>query len=272
MTTQRCFQHFLLTSALIANFALLLSIPTSATTVVALIDKRHHRVVLAADSLVGRYYAKTTGQDCKLIVMPGCAFAMAGFLDKPDPYFHLQDLGEAACQLQGTLKDQADAFLEIAHDPVTSIAQYLHDNESQFYSNTFSKNGGEFSFVVFVGTEHGKPVAYARGFKVAADGSITTVSNDITGTGASGFFAGVTDHIAAYLKATPNWSHLDTVALARKLIGLEIAAHPDGVGPPISILTVDRKGKQKWIDQGVCGVQPAPATCQSIKASSWQIV
>lgn len=241
----------------IAIALLLLSVPASATTVVALIDKRHHRVVLAADSLVGRYYAKTTSQDCKLIVEPDCAFAMAGFLDKPDPYFHLQDLGEAACQLQGTLKEQADGFLEIAKDPVESIAQYLHDNEPQFYNDTFSKNGGEFSVVVFVGEENGKAVAYARGFKVASDGSVTAFSNDITGTGASGFFAGATDHIATYLKATPKWPHMDTVSLARTLVGLEIAAHPDEVGPPITILTVDRKGKQKWISQGICGVPPA---------------
>ncbi len=258
MTIRRCFVSALLMSALTTISWLLLSVPVSATTVVALIDKRHHRVVLAADSLIGRYYAKTTNQECKLIVTPGCAFAMAGFLDKPDPYFHLQDLGEEACQVQGTLKDQANAFLEIANDPVTSIAQYLHDKEPQFYNDAFSKNGGEFSFVVFVGTEHGKPVAYARGFKVASDGSVTPVSHDITGTGAAGFFAGVTDHIAAYLKATPNWAHMDTVALARKLVDLEIAAHPDSVGPPVTILTVDHKGKQKWISQGVCGVQPAP--------------
>ena len=256
MTTKCSCLPALLISAVISLAFLLLSLPVWATTVIALIDKRHHRVVLAADSLISRYYGKTTSQDCKVIVKSDCAYAMAGFLDKPDPYFHLPDLGDAACQLQGTLKDQADGFLEIARDPVTSIAQYLHDNEPQFYSDTFSKNGGEFAFVVFVGTEHGKPVAYARGFKVASDGSASAVSNDITGTGASGFFAGVTDHIADYLKANPNWAHMDTVSLARKLVGLEIAAHPDEVGPPISILTVDRKGKQQWIDQGICGVQP----------------
>jgi hypothetical protein len=256
MTIKRSFVHTL-SFALTMISSLVLSVPALGTTVVALIDKHHHRVVLAADSLVGRYYAKTTGQSCKLIVKPDCAFAMAGFLDKPDPYFHLQDLADAACQIQGTLKDQANGFLDIATDPVTSMAQYLHDNESQFYSSTFSRNGGEFSFVVFVGTEHGKAVAYARGFKVASDGSVTVVSHDITGTGASGFFAGVTDHIATYLKATPNWAHMDTVALARKLIGLEIEAHPNEVGPPITILTVDHKGKQKWINEGICGVQPA---------------
>jgi hypothetical protein len=246
-----------LISALTTIAVLLLSLPAWATTVVALIDKRHHRVVLADDSML-MHPDGTSWAGCKLIVKPACAFAMAGFLDQPSPYFHLQDLGEAACQLQGTLKDQADGFLEIAKDPVTSIAQYLHDNEPQFYSDAFSKNGGEFSVVVFVGEEKGKPVAYARGFKVAADGSVSILSNDITGTGAAGFFAGVTDHIAIYLKENPHWDRMDTVSLVRKLVDLEIAAHPDEVGPPVSILTVDRKGKQKWIDQGVCGVQPVP--------------
>lgn len=254
MTTKRSGLPLLISA--FTAIVLLLTASASATTVVALIDKRHHRVVLAADSLVGRYYAKTTDQACKLIVEPGCAFAMAGFLDKPNPYFHLQDLGEQACQVQGTLKEQADAFLEIARDPVSSIAQYLHDNEPQFYSDTFSNNGGEFSVVVFVGEENRKPVAYARGFRVSSDGSATPFSNDITGTGATGFFAGVTDHIAAYLKATPNWGHMDAVSLARKLVGLEITAHPDEVGPPITIFTVDRKGKQKWINRGICGVPP----------------
>ncbi len=253
MTTKRSRSHTSLISVFTAIVLLLLSVPAAATTVVALIDHRHHRVVLAADSLIGRYYAKTTDQECKLIVEPGCAFAMAGFLDKPDPYFHLRDLGEQACQSQGTLKEQADLFLEIAKDPVSSMAQYLHDNEPQFY-NRFSNNGGEFSVVVFAGEENGKPLAYARGFKVASDGSATPFSSDITGTGATGYFAGATDHIATYLKATPNWGHMDAVALARKLVDLEIAAHPNEVGPPVTILTVDHKGKQKWINQGICGV------------------
>jgi len=86
---------------------------------------------------------------------------------------------------------------------------------------------------------------------------VTSFSSDITGTPASGFFAGATDHIATYLKATPNWGHMNITALAHKLVGLEITAHPDEVGPPISILSVDRKGKQQWIDRGICEALPA---------------
>jgi hypothetical protein len=246
----------LLISALSSAAALLSVLPSSATTVVALYDKRHHRIVLAADSLVERYYAETSAQECKLIVKPDCAFAMAGFLNKPDPYFHLQDLADQACELPGTLLDRADAFLKVAQEPVATIAQYLHDNEPKFYNDTFSRNGGEFAIVVFAGTEHGKPVAYARGFKIQSDGSITVVSNDIDGKKASGFFAGFNQQIAAYLKANKNWSHMDTTAAAKKFVDLEIAAHPDGVGPPVTILTVNRAGKQKWINSGLCELPP----------------
>ncbi len=226
--------------------------PASATTVVALLDHHHHRIVLADDGMVGQYYAGTTQPTCKLIVMPDCAFAMAGLLAKPQPYFSLQELGASACEVPGSLKEKADAFLNLASDPVNSVAQHLRENEPKFYADTFHRNGGEFVYVVFAGQQDGAPVAYARGFKIAGDGSVIPVSHDITATGAGGFFAGFNDHIAAYLKAHPHWAHKDTVATARHLIELEIAAHPDGVGPPISILTVDRKGRQKWVDAGVC--------------------
>jgi hypothetical protein len=251
----RSLSHLLI-CALSACAVILPVLPSSATTVVALYDKHHHRIVLAADSLVEHYYAGTSAQECKLIVKPDCAFAMAGFLNKPDPYFHLQDLADQACALPGTLLDRADGFLKVAQEPVATIAQYLHDNEPKFYKATFSRNGGEFAIAVFAGTEHGKPVAYARGFKIQSDGSIKAVSNDIDGKKASGFFAGFNQQIAAYLKANKKWSHMDTVVAARKFVDLEIAAHPDGVGPPIAILTVNHAGKQKWINSGVCQTLP----------------
>ena len=228
------------------------SVPACATTVVALIDKRHHRVVLGVDGIVGRYYAGTTDPGCKLIVKPGCAFAMAGFLEKQQPVFRLQDLGEQACALPGTLKDKADGFFTVANDPVNSIAQYLRENEPKFYADTFSRNGGEFVYLVFAGTENGAAVAYARGYKIAPDGTVKQVSSDITGNGASGVFAGFTEHIAAYLKAHPKWAHADTATTVRKLLQMEATAHPEAVGQPFSILTVDHKGRQKWIDPGAC--------------------
>ena len=238
-------------TASLAAMAVTLPAPGNATTVVALLDQHHHRIVLADDGLVGQYYAGTSQAACKLIVKPDCAFAMAGLLGKPKPYFSLQELGANACAVPGSLKEKADAFLTLASDPVNSLAQYLRENEPKFYE-TFNGNGGEFVYVVFAGVQDGAPVAYARGFKIASDGSVNPVSHDITATGAGGFFAGFNDHIAAYLKAHPNWAHKDSVATARKLIELEIAAHPDGVGQPISILTVDHKGKQKWVEAGAC--------------------
>lgn len=230
-----------------------------ATTVVVLLDKHHHRIVLADDGIIGHFPANTTQTACKLIVLPDCAFAMAGFLARQQPYFSLQELGENACAFPGNLKEKADKFLDLAGEPVTSIAQYLRENDPQFYADTFHRNGGEFAYVVFAGAVDGHPVAYARGFKIARDGTVNPVSNDVTATGATGFFAGFNDHIAAYLKAHPKWSHKDTIDTTRMLMQLEIAAHPDSVGEPISILTVDRKGKQHWVQAGVCPAIPPAA-------------
>jgi hypothetical protein len=51
---------------------------------------------------------------------------------------------------------------------------------------------------------------------------------------------------------------MDKVAAAKKFVQLEIDAHPQWVGPPISILTVNHLDQEKWISKGVCDLPPAP--------------
>ena len=100
------------------SLVLLLAAPVLATTVVALIDRHHHRAVIAADSLLVYKVAGTSTQTCKIIAKPGCTFGMAGLFYKEYPVFHLQELAEQACGLPGDLRHKADAFLDIAKDPV----------------------------------------------------------------------------------------------------------------------------------------------------------
>ena len=232
---------------------LLFAASASATSVLALIDKKHHRVVLAADSLLVFTRAGKTAEVCKIIAQPGCTFMMAGLFDKEYPVFHLKELAEQACALPGDLAHRADAFLDIAKDPVTEVASYLRQNEPQFYAETVSRNGGEFVIVAFAGTQNGKSVIFARGFKLGSDGSIVPLNRNVTEDNAGiGFFAGSNEHIAAYVTANKKWQKMDRIAAARKFIQLEIDAHPDGVGPPISILTIDHLDRQKWVSPGVC--------------------
>lgn len=246
-----------LTGLLCAIAAVLLSLPVRATTVVALLDRHHHRVVVAADSLLVYKVAETSTQTCKIIAKPGCTFAMAGLFYKEYPVFHLQELAEQACALPGDLQHKADAFLDIAKDPLMSVAQYLQQNEPQFYRALTTSNGGELVVVVFAGPQAGSPSIFARGYRLDAGGGITPVSMDVTeSNNGVGFFGGANGQIAEYVKAHPDWQKMDKVAAARKFVEVEIAAHPEWVGPPVSVMTINRLDQQKWVNPGVCTVLP----------------
>jgi hypothetical protein len=237
---------------------LTLPLPAFGTTVVALIDKKHHRVVLAADSLFRLSYAGTTFPQCKIIRQNECSFAMAGLLNKKSPPLSLKDLGEAACDLPGDLRHKADGFMALAQEPVTTVADFLRANEPQFYANTVATGGGELVLVAFAGAQKGNPSIFVRGFKVDANGGLTPISYSVVAPNDLGFFAGFTESIKAYIKANPRWTKMDRVSAARKFVQMEIAAHPEGVGPPVSILTIDKRDRQKWISPGLCRA-PAPA-------------
>jgi len=246
-----------LTGLLCVVAAVLLSLPVHATTVVALLDRRHHRVVVAADSLLVYTVAQTSTQTCKIVAKPGCTFAMAGLFSKEYPVFRLQELAEQACALPGDLQRKADGFLDIAKDPVMSVAQYLQQNEPQFYRELTTSNGGELVIVVFAGPQAGSPSTFARGYRLDAGGGITPLSMDVTeSNNGEGFFGGANGQIAEYVKAHPDWQKMDKIAAARKFVEVEIAAHPEWVGPPVSVMTINRLDQQKWVNAGVCTVLP----------------
>jgi hypothetical protein len=236
----------------------LVAVPALATTVVALIDRHHHRVVIAADSLLVYKVSGTSTQTCKIVARPACTFGMAGLFYKEYPVFHLQELAEQACGTPGDLRHKADAFLDIAKDPLISVAQYIQQNEPKFFGELTSSNGGELVMVVFAGPDPGNPAIFARGYKLGSNGSIDPISLDATeDNNGAGFFGGATAQIASYIKQHPNWQHEDKVKAARKFVQLEIAAQPEWVGPPISVVTINQLDQQKWPGPGVCTVPAA---------------
>ena len=238
-------------------FLLLSAVPAVATTVVALIDRRHHRAVVAADSLLQYKVAGSRTQTCKIITKPGCTFGMAGLFYKEYPVFHLQELAEQACAVPGDLRHKADAFLDIAKDPSADVALYLRQREPDFYRELTNSNGGELIMVVFAGPLAGDPSIFARGYKLDADGNLASVSLDVSeSTNGAGFFGGANGQIAAYLKAHPNWQDMDTVKAARQFVQMEIKAHPEWVGPPVSVVSINRLDQAKWSNPGVCTVTP----------------
>jgi hypothetical protein len=61
-----------------------------ATSVVALIDKANHTLVIAADCCVTRDTA--WGSECKIINEPGCIVAIAGHYEERTTAFNLRQL------------------------------------------------------------------------------------------------------------------------------------------------------------------------------------
>ena len=182
---------------------------------------------------------------------------MAGLLFKEYPVFHLQELAEQACGAPGDLRHKADAFLDVAKDPVADVTQYLRQNEPDFYGWLTNSNGGELIMVVFVGPEAGSASIFARGYKLDAGGGLVPVSLDVSeDNNGGGFFGGANQQIAVYLKKHPNWDNEDKVKAARKFVEMEIKAHPEWVGPPVSVITIDHLDQQKWVNAGVCTVLP----------------
>jgi len=258
MKIQRAFRRAVSAHILCGLLTHFLGVPAGATTLVALIDKYHHRAVVAADSLLIYKVADKTTQTCKIVTKPGCTIGMSGLFYKEYPVFHLQELADQACGTEGDLRYKADSFLSIAKEPVTAVAQYMQQNEPDLYRDMTNNNAGELIMVIFAGPEVGEASIFARGYKLDANGGITPVSMDVTEeNNGAGYFGGANQQIAAYIQKHPNWDFGDKVKTARKFVQMEIKAHPEWVGPPVSVVTVNRLDQQKWVNPGVCTV-PAP--------------
>lgn len=68
----------------------------------------------------------------------------------------------------------------------------------------------------------------------------------------AGYFLGLNGHIRAHVKSHPDWSKEDYVKLAHQFVEMEIEAHQDLAGPPISELEIDENGDVHWLDKGAC--------------------
>ena len=111
---------------------------------------------------------------------------------------------------------------------------------------------------LFVGFEAGYPALLLRSFIVrnGASHSITVrIRREDCSRHCSEALAyvalGQHEAIDEVLAENPDFWKIGFSEGIRKLINLEISAAPSFVGPPISILTIDKSGP-RWIEQGAC--------------------
>jgi hypothetical protein len=65
------------------------------------------------------------------------------------------------------------------------------------------------------------------------------------------------------VKAHPEWAKEDYVQLAHRFVEMEIEAHPDLAGLPISEVQIDEVGDVHWLDKGACDSEEVNGTIRA---------
>jgi hypothetical protein len=233
----------------------------TATSVVALIDNTNHRVVIATDCRVNRQLASVS--ECKIIAEPGCTVAMAGLYEEKTTAFHLRQLAEAACQYPGDLRAKAEAFLRFSRIPYERAIRHIRDADPSDFGRTLENKATE---VIFAGIQNGQIALIVRGLVVNSAGKVSVERSESTAPSYSrvGYFLGLNGHIRAHVKSHPDWVKEDYVKLAHRFVEMEMEAHPDLAGPPISELQIDKDGHVHWLDKGACDSGDPDGTTREI--------
>ncbi len=234
--------------ALVLLFGGLFLLPTylHATSVVALIDHANKRLVIAADCQVSRGLHPVSA--CKIIQEPGCTVAMAGLYEEKNTDFHLREIVRAACQEPGDLRAKAEAFVRMARKPYEQAVGNIRRVEN---AKTIANQPTE---VIFAGIQDGEIGLIVRGLVTDSGGNIRVERFESTAPSYSriGYFVGLNGHIRSYMKSHPDWSKEDYAKTAPRFVELEIEAHPDLAGFPVSALQIDHKGDVVWLAKGAC--------------------
>lgn len=227
----------------------LLSVPVRATSVVALIDKVNHTLVIAADCRVTRELAR--GSECKIIDEPGCIVAIAGLYEEKTTAFHLRHLADTACRYPGDLRAKAEAFLRLSKARYARAVRHIRDTDPDDFRRTMENKPTE---VIFAGLQGSHLALFVRGLVSDTKGRVTTERYESTDAAKSsiGYFAGLNRHIREHVNSHGHWEHLGYPAAARQFVEMEIQANPDLAGPPISELEIDGRGTVRWISRGAC--------------------
>jgi hypothetical protein len=233
---------------------LLLSTHLYATSVVALIDRRNQRLVVAADCRVSRGIQPVSA--CKIIQEPGCTAAMAGLYEEMTTAFHLRQFVRDACREEGDLRAKAEAFVRMVRKPYEQAVRKMRETQPADFAKTIANKPTE---VIFAGIQDGEPGLIVRGLEADATGKIRVERFESTAPGYAriGYFIGLNGHIRSYIRAHPDWAKEDYAKLAPRFVELEIAAHPDLAGLPVSALQIDNKGEVVWLAKGACDARQA---------------
>ncbi len=227
------------------------------TTVIAI--RGDDYVVLGSDSMIIAMRAdrNVSLPGCKVQQMNKVFFGAAGVLGGPG--FNAYEIARKASMKGADTVAIANRFEGAARGPFTAFVQrFRRENPTAFSRYCNDRDCLQVAFASF---DNGTPKLAIRSFRVATRGELTIVAPDARMdcpgdcvTGAEQVVLGVNSEATSVFDRTPHfWKLRGIVAGMDELIGTEIVAHGDAVGPPVSILILDKAGA-RWMPghQGLC--------------------
>jgi hypothetical protein len=176
---------------------------------------------------------------------------MAGLYEEGNSDFHLREYIRVACREPGDLRAKAEAFVRIARKPYEEAVARIRKGDPSDFANTIANKPTE---AVFAGIQDGEIGLIVRGLVADSAGKIKVERFESTAPHFAriGYFMGLNGHIRSYIKSHPEWAKEDYAELAPRFVELEIEAHPDIAGLPVSALQINNKGDVVWLAKGAC--------------------
>ena len=222
----------------------------SASTAVIIVDD--DRILIGADSKL-QYSLAGTGAMCKINTeFKNCTFVVTGIAADRALGFDAERYANHACNAKATFAEIIQSFAAEAEPTLANVLLYKKLYEPKIYEIYLGRRNSPFA-VAFAGFEKGKPIAVTVEFMLDEKGTLSKTFRSAPVDG-NLFTLGVGDAAFQFVSdiiGKPTTIFEDRPALILKLIEIEIAADPDDVGPPISILEI-REQSHRWLEDGLC--------------------
>jgi hypothetical protein len=195
------------------------------------------------------------GNGCKIRSSNGVYFGIARIWGSPAQGFTVASFAAEALNSNSDLASRVTHFEMLLVHPLERLLMALKATDPRRFQRELE--GQSAVDTLFVGFEDGYPAFLLRSF-IVRDGASHSITvrirrEDCARDCSEVAYVALGQHeaIDKALAENPEYWKIGFAEAIRKLINLEISAEPNFVGPPISILTIDKSGP-RWIEQGAC--------------------
>jgi hypothetical protein len=241
-----------------------------STTLIVI--RRERQITIAADSRTAYGIGGAPVEICKIERLSGGVFfASSGLVldTRTDGGFSATAI--ALNGKPGAIAFRAAAFAEAIKGPLLQSAHWARQHAPEAaYREFFGGNNAVILNAIFIGMENRVASVREVDFTKIEDAQGNPVRIDIATRACPSscgdatqpliISMGQNDAVRSEINSLvtrPGGFFANDAETARRLVETEIAARPDKVGPPISIVQINNSGA-RWINEGVCGQSNKP--------------